>query len=70
MHTFCSKNSLKRLRNKYKTVPLWAIRIFLFRLQVGILMSDVGDARAILPGIEVMMTHDHSAGIALVEFLE
>ena len=42
----------------------------LFRLQIGILMGDVGDAGAILRGIEVVMTYNYGAGIALVQFLK
>ena len=33
-------------------------------------MGDVGDAGAILRGIEVVMTYDHGARIALVQFLK
>lgn len=33
-------------------------------------MDDVGDARAILLGIQVVMTDDHGAGIARMQFLK
>ena len=33
-------------------------------------MGDVGDAGAILPGVEVVMAYDHGARIALVQFLK
>ena len=42
----------------------------LFKLQIGILMGDIGDAGAILPGVKVVMTYDHGAGITLVKFLK
>ena len=52
------------------SVPPSDTDYFLFRLQIGILMGDVGDAGAILPGVKVVMTYDHGARIALVQFLK
>ena len=33
-------------------------------------MGDIGDARAVLLGIQVMVTDDHGFGIAFVQFLK
>ncbi len=41
----------------------------LLRLQVGILVGDVWDAGAILPGVEIVMTHDQCTRIAAVKVL-
>ena len=40
------------------------------RLQVGILASDVGDAGTRLLGVEVVMSHDHGAGVAPLKVLK
>ena len=43
---------------------------YLFRLQVGILMSDIWDAGTILQGVQVVVPYNHGAGVTRVQFFE
>ena len=43
---------------------------YLFRLQVGILMSDIWDAGTILQGVQVVVPYNHGAGITRVQVFE
>ena len=52
------------------SVPPSDTDYFLIWLQIGILMGDVGNAGAILPGVKVVVTYNHSFRVTLVQFLK
>ena len=44
--------------------------MILQRLQVGIFLGDAGEARTVLRGIQIAMTDNQCAGVALVQMFE
>ena len=71
-HLFGGKGTKKPKAPKLSADYFFTFLLFspFLRLQVGILTNDVLDAGAVLPGVQVVVSHDQGAGVAPMKVLK